>query len=206
MATEIISRAEAKARGLKWFFTGEPCIHGHLVEKIVSSGRCKTCSAHSHGEWQRNNRDRVNRLRDEHYARSGKTNKDACRQRYYKNHEKYALQRAENRELLRQKTDEWRKRNPDKSRHYAKQRRALKKGSSGTHTIEEIQNLKRKQHSKCASCFASIKQSFHADHIEPLSRGGSNGIDNIQLLCVPCNRRKYNKSPLVWARENGRLL
>jgi len=28
------------------------------------------------------------------------------------------------------------------------------------------------------------------DHITPLSRGGSNGDDNIQLLCLPCNLKK----------------
>lgn len=30
------------------------------------------------------------------------------------------------------------------------------------------------------------------DHVTPLSRGGTNDDDNIQLLCLPCNLKKGN--------------
>jgi hypothetical protein len=39
----IISRAEAKTKGLKRFFTGEPCCHGHFSERHTSSGGCYAC-------------------------------------------------------------------------------------------------------------------------------------------------------------------
>jgi hypothetical protein len=32
---EIISRAEAKARGLTRYFTGKPCKYGHIAERYV---------------------------------------------------------------------------------------------------------------------------------------------------------------------------
>jgi hypothetical protein len=41
---EIISRQEAKARGLKRYFTGEPCPKGHVTERHVSSGTCCECT------------------------------------------------------------------------------------------------------------------------------------------------------------------
>jgi hypothetical protein len=42
---EIITRADATARGLKRFFTGVPCKNGHTSERYVSStGGCVTCS------------------------------------------------------------------------------------------------------------------------------------------------------------------
>lgn len=30
--------------------------------------------------------------------------------------------------------------------------------------------------------------------------------NTIQLLCGPCNRKKYNKDPFIFAQEQGRLL
>jgi hypothetical protein len=48
---EIISRAEAGALGLKRYFTGKTCKHGHICERYVSSSVCVECmvaaSAHS---------------------------------------------------------------------------------------------------------------------------------------------------------------
>ena len=36
----LISRADAKARGLKRYFTGIPCKHGHVSERNTSTTGC----------------------------------------------------------------------------------------------------------------------------------------------------------------------
>ncbi len=38
------SRADAKATGSKWYFTGEPCLHGHLAPRFTSIGKCMDCA------------------------------------------------------------------------------------------------------------------------------------------------------------------
>jgi hypothetical protein len=43
MAPTIISRAEAKAAGLKRYFTGKPCPYGHVAERLRSNGLCAKC-------------------------------------------------------------------------------------------------------------------------------------------------------------------
>lgn len=40
----IVLRAEAKANGLKRYFTGLPCSAGHVAERLTSNGSCCVCS------------------------------------------------------------------------------------------------------------------------------------------------------------------
>ena len=44
---------------------------------------------------------------------------------------------------------------------------------------------------RCRQCGSTDK--LHFDHVIPLSRGGSNSVANIQLLCGVCNRAKGAK-------------
>lgn len=42
---KIISHKAAKDAGVTRFFTGEPCIHGHVAQRMVSNKACVTCLA-----------------------------------------------------------------------------------------------------------------------------------------------------------------
>jgi hypothetical protein len=39
----LISRQEAKARGLTRYFTGEACLRGHIAQRLYPSGNCVEC-------------------------------------------------------------------------------------------------------------------------------------------------------------------
>lgn len=41
----------------------------------------------------------------------------------------------------------------------------------------------------CRSCGVS-GVPYHVDHVEPISRGGTNAPENLQILCAPCNLAK----------------
>jgi hypothetical protein len=42
--SRIITRREAKMRGRKTYFTGEPCQHGHICERFVKRAWCVECA------------------------------------------------------------------------------------------------------------------------------------------------------------------
>jgi len=44
---KIITRKEARARGLKRYFTGKLCKHGHVAERLVSVRNCLECAANT---------------------------------------------------------------------------------------------------------------------------------------------------------------
>jgi len=110
-----------------------------------------------------------------------------------------------NKEQFRRKAKEWLKSHPDERRAYVRNRRAKAKGNGGTHTGEDIKALFATQHGKCAACGHSIARAYHVDHVMPISLGGSNGPENLQLLCPPCNLKKHNMHPDQWAALIGKL-
>ena len=46
---------------------------------------------------------------------------------------------------------------------------------------------------KCQACGQSLNRDFHADHIQPFSKGGKTVTTNGQALCPSCNQSKGNK-------------
>ena len=73
--------------------------------------------------------------------------------------------------------------------------RARKLKAEGSYSFQQWEELKKKYNYMCLCCKQQepfIKLT--ADHIIPLTKGGSNDIGNIQPLCRSCNGRKFVSS------------
>ena len=89
----------------------------------------------------------------------------------------------------------------------SKIKRTLKTNGS-FHTFGDWENLKTQYNWTCPSCNKKEPEiKLTEDHIVPLSKGGSDNIENIQPLCKSCNSRKHTKVIKYFvkeARESGR--
>lgn len=91
MSQKIISRAEAKAKGLKRYFTGEACKYGHIAMRYTKGRDCIDCCL----RYQRENIE-AKRERDRAYR---KKNREAIRERS-RLHRKKNLEAARARKRL----------------------------------------------------------------------------------------------------------
>jgi len=58
---------------------------------------------------------------------------------------------------------------------------------------------------RCAEC--GSRDGLEIDHVIPLSRGGTDTIDNITLLCRECHREKHKAATrLTWKEERKRTI
>lgn len=83
------------------------------------------------------------------------------------------------------------KNNPDTISHLKARRYAREKDAKGSHTLKDWNKLKDSYGNVCAFCKSDEKLT--KDHIIPLSKNGTDYIENIQPLCKSCNSKKHNK-------------
>ena len=145
-----------------------------------ADGRCKACALRRNAEWAAKNRDLRN-------ATSRKWNA-AHREKKLST---AAIYRTKNRTKINSRRKKVRASRPELERIKAAKRRAYKKASPGKLSKGVLDALLIQQNGLCNACKTPLNGIFHLDHKVPLSRGGSNTDDNVQLLHPACNLRKY---------------
>lgn len=211
---QIITRAEAKAQGLKRYFTGKPCKHGHTTFRQVVNGTCITCDI-QHPCRKSEKRKLINKeKRRLGIIKQDPLKNEKARKKYWDDPEaaraegrKHAkIARERHRERLNKETKEWRLKNIEHvkkySSEYAKKYRATESGRA----IKRVSSAKRRaasklatpkwaNHQKMKEIYAKLPDGMVVDHIIPLISDYVCGLHvetNFQYLTKSANSSKSN--------------
>jgi 5-methylcytosine-specific restriction endonuclease McrA len=99
--------------------------------------------------------------------------------------------------LAGEKNPNYRHGNSKSSVETVKLRKQRLKNNGGHHSGKDIEYLFRHQLGECAHCLCKLN-TYHIDHVIPVSRGGTDFVGNLQLLCPECNRHKLNRLTIEW--------
>lgn len=179
---------EAKNLGLTRYFTGKPCIHGHIAEHLVSNWTCCECLRLNKNEARHSPKTRDSILASQHRAyikkREELQNDSAALEEYHAYFRKHAKISCSKRKVQRAAAQQKRK---------ANNLQAMPSWLTKGHEVE-IEGFY--QFSKFMTKMTGIP--YHVDHIYPLQGKTCKGLHvpwNLQVIPATENIRKSNKLP-----------
>lgn len=208
MAAPCKFLAAAKAAGSKTYFTGRPCVKGHISERYVSTRSCVECFANYRSEnyeaslrrearwrsknravanersaaWRKENPDRQRAAETAYRANNPDKRKVSC-----------ATYRAANLDKEKEYARKWRDENKPRLAAKAAARRALRiKATPPWADPEKIQEA----YDLAAVLAEDTGSPWHVDHIFPLKHPLACGLHcetNLQVLPAFNNLSKSNR-------------
>ena len=202
---EVISRKEAKAAGMKSYFTGAPCNLGGVAVRTVVDKKCQ-CDAHlqaralnAHNRYMLNRDYRRSKQRSYYLENQGAC-ADYSKKHYLANRDKYIRQSVEwqqnNREQYRERCRNWARRNPHRTAVHVRNRQARKANATPS-WFSEFDDLVIREAYELAEKRGEVTGfPWEVDHIIPIAGENVCGLHvagNIQVIPRFLNRRKSNR-------------
>ena len=196
------TRAEAMAAGAKYYFTGEPCKHGHVAPR-KTKGACLDCLK---AEWEEGNKKRA-----AYFAAYNKSDAgQAAKQRYYETNKERVKEKAlarpeENKQRYRKK---WAEENVVVVRAFTKARRRKHRLATPCWLTDVQFKAIRVIYEQAISLSRSTGEAYVVDHIIPLQHDAVCGLHvpwNLRVITRKENGLKSNKMPseefyLAWPK------
>lgn len=207
---EIISKKEALNKGLKTYFTGKPCKHGHTSERYVSSRCCVDCQE----AWRIENKETQLEYFKNRYEENksvilvkAKEYRDQNKEIISLKHKKYHEQNREkiiarvkkfceeNKKHVALYQKNYRAANKSSMRVRSSERRARQKNA----TVNWANAIKIKQvYEECEKKNESTGIEHHVDHIVPLTHKLVCGLHNEFNLQVLTKKENLTKKNCYW--------
>lgn len=184
------TRAEAKAAGAAYYFTGQPCKHGHVAPR-KTKGACVECLKL---EWERGNQTRAEYFRAYNKSEAGQK----AKRDYYEKNRETVIARAQSRDTTKvtQYKTAYKERNPDLYKELVSlRRRRFRLATPKWLTAEHKMEIRLKY--RLAIELSRRTGVRHAvDHIVPLQGEEVCGLHvpwNLEVVTQEENLKKSNK-------------
>lgn len=125
------------------------------------------------------------------------------KERYYKKRVEILQYHREyyqtNKEDVKSRVRQWSSENKDKVRELSRIKRVRKSKAHGSHSTNDFYKVCKDFKWECAYCGGHLeKRTATEDHVIPLSKGGSDLINNIIPACRMCNSTKSAQGLFEW--------
>src|SRR3972149_1013198 len=169
---------------------------------------CKQCNNERVKQDRLNNPERYRERYRRDYLNGGKEKRTQWAQKHREQVRGYGKKHHHNN---REKHSERMKRSylENKPQYKARRhkRRAIECEAEGRFTSSDLDALYEDQNGRCAYCGIPVSwdgiHGMHLDHIQPLSRGGTNWPSNLALTCAECNLSKARWTLDEWMARRG---
>ena len=184
------TRQEAKATGAKYYFTGEPCKHGHIAPR-KTKGACVECLK---VEWQQAAEKRADYFREYNRREDVKDRKNE----WYEANREQVIQAAATRplEVKRVYQKSWKERNTVWVRADTKARRRKHRLATPKWLTREQKSEIRQLYQIAITMTKTTGEQYVVDHIVPLRSEFVCGLHvpwNLRVITQEQNLLKSNK-------------
>lgn len=184
------TRKEAKKLNFKYYFTGEPCKHGHIALR-KTKGACVDCLKI---EWEKSNETRADYFKTYNQSEIGKENK----RQYYERNRGTVIARANARpaEEKKQYKKKYKEQNPDLYKTLNSLRRKRFKNATPPWITKKQKIEIRQLYQIAITMTQTTGEKYVVDHIVPLHGGTVCGLHvpwNLRVITQEENLTKSNK-------------
>lgn len=176
--------------------------------KYSLNSQCKQCINLKSKKYREENREKVLETQKESYKRNKKNRLEKNKEYKNKNKDKIKIDNNNYCKKRRKEDIQFKKMENIRAKNRINLKRAIKYYNEGKNEnlpskspSRLLLKLYEIQNNICAYCNNDMTDNIHIDHIIPLSKNGSNEVDNLILCCSTCNLSKNNKDLDVWLNE-----